>query len=34
MKETYTIGQKEKSIAFPTYSCLPLGCVKDLEYTV
>jgi hypothetical protein len=34
IKETYTIGQKEKSIAFPAYSCLPLGCVKDLDYTV
>ena len=29
---TYTIGFNEFKVSFPTYHCLPCGCIFSLEY--
>ena len=29
---TYTIGYNELKVPFPTYHCLPCGCIFSLEY--
>ncbi len=34
IKTRYTIGKSAQKITFPTYSCLPKGCVLDLDYVV
>ena len=34
IKVAYTIGKNEQKITFPTYSCLPQGCLLDLDYVV
>jgi hypothetical protein len=31
---TYTISNAQISLAFPSYSTLPLGCVSNLQYAV
>jgi len=30
IKAKYTIGKNAQKITFPTYSCLPKGCILDL----